>query len=215
MTNLAADRSSEAAPVARDVQPARQALPVLKSEPYLPALAMQSVELVVIALVLHYALSLPLWPETAFASPTIQLLFCRAMRWRFAGHHRAGIDAYRIRRFDEAVAHHRASFELFDRHRWIDRWRFLLFGTAGRTPYRTMALGNMAYAEAMRGNRSAAVSLFEEALRLTPGYANAEVGLAMLTTAHAEPSEVRDGPATATVAQHGQRIAPPAERRHS
>jgi hypothetical protein len=183
---MATDRPSEAAPVARDVPVTRQSLPVIKADLYMPALAVQLVAMVGIALILRYALSLRLWPETALASPAVYVVFCRIMRWRFAGHHRAGVRAYRIRRFDEAVAHNRASFEFFERHQWMDQWRFILFGTASRTSYRTMALSNMAYAEALRGNRSSAASLFKQALQLTPGYANAEVGLAMLQTAESD-----------------------------
>jgi hypothetical protein len=186
-------RASELAPVVGNVPTMRQPLPVIKAEIFLPGVAWQVAGMACVALVIHYGFILPLWPATAFASPIVYMAFCRIMRWRFAGHHRGGIRAYRARRFDEAVVHNRASFEFFERHPWMDRWRFLLFGTASRTPYKTMALGNLAYSEVMRGNRSLAVSLFEQALRLTPGYANAEVGLAMLGTTESGIKPSRDG----------------------
>jgi hypothetical protein len=102
------------------------------------------------------------------------------MRAFFASDHSAGLRAYQARDFEKAVAHNLASYEFFTRHPALDRARSLLLGVASRNPYRTIALCNAGYSEAMRGNQQAAVQYFSRALELTPGCTNAEVGLAMV-----------------------------------
>jgi hypothetical protein len=140
----------------------------------------QFVAILLAAWLLHNFIPTLGWPEDLLFGALAYLLACRIMRALYARHHAEGIRAYQVRKFEIAVEHNLASYEFFDRHQLLDRLRHLVFGTASRNPYRTIALCNAGYCEVMRGNRDAATKYFVRALALTPGCRTAEMALAML-----------------------------------
>jgi len=60
----------------------------------------------------------------------------------------------------------------------LDRFRYLLFATGSRTPYRTLAIANAGWAELNLGNLGEARRCFETALSEVPGDRNSRRGLA-------------------------------------
>jgi hypothetical protein len=156
-----------------------QPLPTVR-QIYAPALIPQVLAIAVLSIAFHLWLPSKSWPYAVFLGALTYLIYCRIARAIVLRHHSAGIVAYKARRFDEALRHSRASFEYFERHVLIDRYRSLVLGAASSNSFRTIALINSAYGEAMRGNRAQAVSLFRQVLSETPDCANAEFGLKML-----------------------------------
>lgn len=123
--------------------------------------------------------------DTDFAVSTLLAaglywLACGVMRRFFANDQRLGMRAYRASKFEEAVGHFKNSYDFFTKHPWLDRYRFLLLGTSSVNPYRTISLCNMAFCEAQLGHGNRAIELYEEALKLTPDCAIAQVALRML-----------------------------------
>ncbi len=156
-----------------------QPLPTVR-EVWSPALLPQLVAIVIVAALLHTVIPALNWIRTLMAAAVMYMICCWLMRLLFTGHHAAGMRAYQARDFGGAVKHHLASYEFFTRHPVLDAARHLVFGTASRNPYRTIALCNAGYSEAMRGDHQAAAGYFARALELTPGCTNAEAGLAMV-----------------------------------
>lgn len=157
----------------------RQSMPVVR-QLYWPGLLVQALAIALLAACLYLALPnvAALWCVLVAAAS--YMVFCRIMRLLFTSHHRAALREYRKQQFSDAIAHNARSYEFFVAHPWLDRWRFLLLGTASPNRYSTIALVNQAYCESMRGDRAAARTLFEKALHESPGCTNAQFGLQML-----------------------------------
>ena len=156
-----------------------QSLPVVR-DLFIPGLLPQVAMIVAVAATLHWIVPTWQWANLILLAAGIYLVFCRTLRGLLTSHHSAAMKAYQSRDFERAVAHNLASYEFFTRHPVLDMNRHLLFGVASRNPYRTVALCNAGYSEAMRGNQQAAAQHFSRALELTPRCTNAEVGLAMV-----------------------------------
>jgi hypothetical protein len=156
-----------------------QPLPTVR-DLYLPGLLPQVAAILALVALLRAVAPTLSWANTFLLAALAYMIFCRTMRALFAGHHAAGLRAYQERNFADAVAHNLASYEFFTQHPLLDRARHLVFGTASRNPYRTVALCSAGYCEAMRGDHQAAAKYFLRALELPPGCTNAEVGLAMI-----------------------------------
>lgn len=156
-----------------------QPLPTVR-ELYLPGFIPQAVAIALATWILHVSVPALSWFDDLLYGALAYLMSCCVMRAIFARHHSEGIRAYRARRFDDAVEHNLANYAVFERHQVLDRLRHLVFGTASRNPYRTIALCNAGYCEAMRGNQKAAIHCFIRALELTPDCANAKVGLTLV-----------------------------------
>ncbi len=154
-------------------------MPVIRQFHWM-ALVPQLLAIALIAVVVRIVLPNQDIPLDIFISALIYLLFCRAMRARFARDHKNGMRAYRAQKFEDAISHFEASYRFFSTHRRLDKWRSLLFGVAGPNPYRVLALCNMAYCYSQVGKGQQAIKLYEEALHEQPDCAVATASLNML-----------------------------------
>jgi hypothetical protein len=59
--------------------------------------------------------------------------------------HRAGIKLGRKQQFEQAIPKFQASFDFFNRHAWIDRFRSIVLMSPSAASYREMALANIAF----------------------------------------------------------------------
>ena len=104
-------------------------------------------------------------------------------RFVLAGQHRRGIVLVRKRQWQASVPHFRASYEFFDRHQWIDRYRWLFLLSASAASYREMALVNEAFALGQQGLLVESRHVYERALAEFPGSPLAEVALNLMKRA--------------------------------
>jgi hypothetical protein len=156
-----------------------QSLPTIRPI-YAPALVPQLVAIAAIAAAIHIVTSNVSWLRAAVIAALTYWILCRMARVIVLGHHAAAIAAYKARKFDEALTHNKASFDFFDAHPMLDRYRALVLGVTSPNTFRTIALTNTAYCHAMRGDRTEAAAIFTRVLKETPDCANAEFGLKML-----------------------------------
>jgi len=156
-----------------------QSLPTVR-QIYAPALVPQLAAIAAMTVAIHTFVSKVQWLKAAFIAALTYWILCRIARAIVLGHHAAAIAAYKARKFDEALTHNKASFDFFDAHPTLDRFRALLFGVSSPNTFRTIALTNSAYCHAMKGDRTEAAAIFSRVLKETPDCANAEFGLKML-----------------------------------
>jgi tetratricopeptide (TPR) repeat protein len=159
----------------------KQRLPVVR-QLYWRGLLPQFVAIAAIDLVVYPFISGPGIgiPESTLIAAGAYWIFCVVMRRTLTLDFIRGIRAYRAGKFEESIEHYKRGYEFFTKHPWIDRFRFVLLGTASQNPYTTISLCNMAFSESQLGHGNRAIELYEQALKLTPGCAIAEVGLRML-----------------------------------
>jgi hypothetical protein len=156
-----------------------QSLPTVR-QIYVPALVPQAVAIAAVAVAIHFFVGNVPWLRAIVIAALAYWVMCRIVRAVVLRHHRAAIVAYQASKFDEALAHNKASFDFFDAHPLLDRYRSLVLGVASPNTFRTIALTNSAYCHAMRGDRAEAAAIFTRVLKETPDCANAAFGLKML-----------------------------------
>jgi hypothetical protein len=115
-----------------------------------------------------------LWGAAAYLAYSIgsRALFTRA--------HRAGIRLVKQRRFEEAIPKFQESFDFFERHPWIDRFRSFVLMSPSAASYREMALANIAFCYGQIGNGEACRGYYRECLARFPGSGLASAALRML-----------------------------------
>ena len=121
-----------------------QSLPTVRLI-YAPALVPQIVAIATVAAAIHIVTSNVSWLTAAVVAALMYWILCRIARVIVLGHHTAAIAAYKERKFDEALTHNKASFDFFDAHPMLDRYRALALGVASPNTFRTIALTNTAY----------------------------------------------------------------------
>ena len=104
----------------------------------------------------------------------------RIARAVFTADHRRGIRLFRAKRFREAAPHFEASYAMLSRRPWLDRFRWLLLGSASSMSYREMALCNAAFCYGQFGDGSRAMALYEQVQQEFPDSGVAAASLNML-----------------------------------
>lgn len=83
-------------------------------------------------------------------------------------HHRKGIQLYKKAQFKEAILFFERSYDFFNKHAWIDRWRSITLLSASQASYREMALVNIAFCHSQSGNGAAAKDFYAKAINEFP-----------------------------------------------
>lgn len=165
--------------------------PLMRSVSWL-ALCFQVMLVGAVAFVLQLALRLPDWPIAFFIAAIVHLVFSGVMRSWLTRDHRAGIKRFRRGAFAEAAPLFEASHAAMVKRPWIDRFRWILLGSASTMSYREMALCNAAFCYSQVGDGARAVALYERALQAFPDSGLATASLKMLrsvqTPAAASPT---------------------------
>jgi tetratricopeptide (TPR) repeat protein len=120
------------------------------------------------------------YPLAIFFGAVTQSVLSRVARATFASDHRSGITLFRASKFSEAAPHFEASYAAFSRRPWLDRFRWLILGSASSMSYREMALCNAAFCYGQIGDGARATTLYEQALREFPDSGLAAASLNML-----------------------------------
>ena len=92
----------------------------------------------------------------------------RILRRVLSADHRRGISLFRAKKFAEAAPCFEASYRVFSARPWVDRFRWLVLGSASSMSYKEMALCNAAFCYSQIGDGTRATALYEQALREFP-----------------------------------------------
>ena len=103
-----------------------------------------------------------------FYSIIILVLYQYLIRYTLTIEHAKGIILLKKGKFAEAIEHFSNSFDFFDKHRYLDKWRSILFLNPTQYDYRELALTNMAFCYTQIGNGDKAKELYEKCLREYP-----------------------------------------------
>lgn len=88
--------------------------------------------------------------------------------------HRAGILAMRAGRFEDGLRAFEKSEAFFARHRWLDRWRAPVLGSASAWGFEVLARYNQAYALSRLGRGEEALEAASALLEAHPGVVPAQ-----------------------------------------
>ena len=97
--------------------------------------------------------------------------------------HLKGIRLVKQSKYSEALVSFQKSYEFFDSHRWLDRYRYVTLLSASKMSYREMACGNKAYCYEHMGERDKAIQTYQSMLIKFPDSELAKLGLSMLASA--------------------------------
>lgn len=132
---------------------------------------------VIVAMTIAYALGVRdavLWGVVAFLTYSI------GSRQLIARAHRAGIRLVKQQYFEDAIPKFQGSFDFFERHPWIDRFRSIVLMSPSAAGYREMALANIGFCYGQLGNGEQSRTYYQKCLELFPGSGLATSALRML-----------------------------------
>ena len=122
--------------------------------------------------------------ETPFVpAALVYLILSIALRKLVPGNHRRGVAYLRANSFDKAIEEFGASYRFFERHPWLDRFRYITLFSSSRVGYREMALLNSAYCYARLGDDRKAREYYEKTLKQFPESEIAKSALQMFDAA--------------------------------
>ena len=132
------------------------------------------------AVVVAWIFRISEFPLAIFFGAIALSLIYRIARAVFTSDHRRGIKLLRPQKFAEGASCFEASYAAFQRRPWLDRFRWLLLGSASSMSYREMALCNAAFCYGQIGNGARTTALYEQALREFPDSGLAAASLNLL-----------------------------------
>ena len=90
-------------------------------------------------------------------------------------------------KFEEAIPYIKESIDYYDKHPWIDKYRFLLMVSSSKLCIMELLLCNLAYCHLQIGDVKIAKLTYEEVLRRYPENANARVQLQTINAVATNP----------------------------
>lgn len=126
-------------------------------------------------------------PFLVAAVAYLALLF--SLRWLVAYHHRKGIALVKKAGFEQAIERFLKSLAFFQKHPWVDKYRYVTLLSSTGISYREMALVNIAYCHGQIGNGLKSKKYYETALVEFPESEIAKSALRMIASARELPRE--------------------------
>lgn len=80
-------------------------------------------------------------------------IFSLCLRTWVPRSHRKGIEFIKNEEWENAISSFENSYTFFQKHRWVDKYRYLTLLSSSRLSYREMALNNIAFCYSQAGNR--------------------------------------------------------------
>ena len=96
------------------------------------------------------------------------LLASFLLKRAFICHHMAGIALLRENRYQEALTKFQDSYDFFEKHPWIDKYRYITFLASSRISYTEMALVNAAFCCMQLHMVNEAKEYYQKALMIFP-----------------------------------------------
>lgn len=84
--------------------------------------------------------------------------------------------------FDGAIAHFEKAAAFFERHEWIDRFRWITILSVSAPSLRELSLINLGFCHAMAGNKEQSKRSYQHALETYPQSLLAKEALRMIET---------------------------------
>ncbi len=94
--------------------------------------------------------------------------------------HRAGVRLTQRQKFAEAIPKFQESFDFFERHPWVDRFRSVVLMSPSAMSYREMAMANIAFCYGQLGDGQQSRAYYQKCLERFPESGVATAALRML-----------------------------------
>jgi len=111
----------------------------------------------------------------------LYLVLANVLRGIFLKHHKRGIKQMGNRHFTEAIDAFSLSHDFFEKHKGIDKYRFLTMFMSSKLSYRQMALFNLANCYAAKSQFNEAKEKLEQFLQTAPPDEATQEALAIVT----------------------------------
>lgn len=110
------------------------------------------------------------------------LLYPLISRRLIAHNHRTGIKLFKSGAYAPAILEFEKSYEFFTKHRWIDKYRFIILLSSSKISYTEMALLNIAFCHSQLGDGPKAKQYYEKTLSQFPDSEMAKSALKMMNS---------------------------------
>jgi len=110
----------------------------------------------------------------------LYLVLANVLRGIFLKHHKRGIRLMGHHHFAEAIDQFSLSHDFFEKHKTIDKYRFLTMFMSSKLSYRQMALFNLASCYAAKRRFNEAKEKFEQLLHTAPPDETVQEALAII-----------------------------------
>ena len=120
------------------------------------------------------------WPEALYLGVGFYLAYSFGSRAVLAREHKAGMRQVKRGDFGAAIPFFERSFDFFERHAWLDRWRAITLMSSSRISYREMALVNVAFCYSKTGEGERAEAYYRRALDAFPDSVIARTALRLV-----------------------------------
>ncbi len=129
--------------------------------------------------ILMFAFSLFIRPISidVFLGAVTYLLFSIVLERGIAHNHRKGISLSKVGNYAQAIEEFKKSYDLFCRHSWINKYRYITLLSSSRYSYTEMALVNLAFCYVQSGNIELAKQYYQKTLKLFPDNEMAKIAL--------------------------------------
>jgi tetratricopeptide (TPR) repeat protein len=119
-------------------------------------------------------------PRPFIYGPLVYLAYSIGSRKLIPRAHRAGIRLVKQQRFGEAIPKFQQSYDFFERHPWIDRYRSIVLMSPSTASYREMALANIGFCYSQLGDGKQSRAYYQQCLDHFPYSGVATCALRML-----------------------------------
>ena len=112
----------------------------------------------------------------------LYFLYPLVSRKLIAHNHRSGIRLFKAGDYVHAIDEFEKSYDFFMKHKWIDKYRFVILLSSGRISYAEMALLNIAFCYTQIGDGNRAKMYYGKTLEQFPDSGMAKAALQMMNS---------------------------------
>ena len=98
------------------------------------------------------------------------LVYSRLSRAIVLRHHRQGVKLLKAGMYQEAIEEFQSMYDILDRHKWIDRYRYVLLLSETSIPYGVSALCNIAYGYWMLNQNAKSLEYYRKTVQSYPNF---------------------------------------------
>lgn len=110
---------------------------------------------------------------------TFYIIFL-AVRLFLPYNHRKGMRLFKKGEYEAAIKEYEKSNEFFNKHKWIDKYRYIVLLSSSKMPYTEMSLINIAFCNSQLGNGAKAVEYYNKTLQEFPTSEMAKTALKLI-----------------------------------
>lgn len=110
------------------------------------------------------------------------LVIAFILRCRVPLNHRKGILLYKQGNYAQAIEEFKKSYDFFQKHSWIDKYRYLTLLSSSKASYAEMALLNIAFCYTQSNNAELSKEYYKKVLEFFPDSEMAKSALNMISS---------------------------------